>query len=86
MARAYSGVLGSIAMCLVIARGLATGLLPNEILIQSLVVFFTFGLIGCWIGYIAETTVAESVEIRFRSEMARLHSAAANSNSETSED
>lgn len=85
MARAFSGVLGSIAMCLVIVHGLLSDSLPDEILSQCLVVFFAFGLIGFCIGYLAEKTISESVENRFRNEMARLHSAAAESNSESLE-
>ncbi|MEO8268607.1 MAG: hypothetical protein ABI557_02735 [Aureliella sp.] len=85
MARAYSGVLGTIAMCLGIVHGLLTRLPPDEILSRGLVVFFAFGAIGFWIGSIAQKTVSESVENRFRSEMARLHATAANSNSDTSE-
>lgn len=85
MARAYSGVLGAIALCLVIVHGLVTRLPPDEILSQGLVVFFAFGAIGFWIGSMAQKTVSESVENRFRSEMARMHASAANSNSETSE-
>lgn len=85
MARAYSGVLGAIALCLVIVHGLLTGLPSDEILSRGLVVFFAFGAIGFWIGSIAQKTVSESVENRFRSEMARLHATAANSNSDTSE-
>ena len=84
MARAYSGVLGAIALCLVIVCGLLTGLPPDEILSQALVVFFIFSVIGFWIGNLAQKTVSESVENRFRAEMARLHTAAANRNSETS--
>jgi hypothetical protein len=78
MARAYSGVLGAIALSLTIMRGLVLGTLPNEILSQCLVVFFGFAFIGYWIGFTAEKTVSESVENRFRSEMASLQSAAAN--------
>ena len=85
MARAYSGVLGASAFCLVIVHGLLTRQPPNEILSRGLVVFFTFGSIGFWIGSIAQKTVSDSVENRFRSEMARLQATAANSNSDTSE-
>lgn len=85
MARAYSGVLGSLALCLVISRGLVLGLLPDDILTQGLVVFFTFALIGFCIGYVAEKTVCESVENRFREEMASLESAAASKSSESTE-
>ncbi|MCA9132350.1 MAG: hypothetical protein KDA45_04325 [Planctomycetales bacterium] len=72
-------------MCFAIVRGLVAGLLPNEILSQCLVIFLAFGAIGFWIGFWAEKTITESVENRFRSEMVRLHSATAESNSETSE-
>lgn len=85
MARAYSGVLGTLALCLVIVCGLVARLSPNEILAQGLVVFFVFGAIGFWIGNVAQKTVSESVENRFRSEMARLQATAANSDSGTSE-
>lgn len=85
MDRAYSGVLGSIALSFVIVRGLALEMLPNEILMQCLVVFPAFAFLGYWIGLFAEQTIRESVENRFREEMARLQSAAAGSNSEPSE-
>lgn len=85
MARAYSGVLGAIALCLVITRGLMTGLPPDEILANGLVVFFAFSGIGFWIGTLAQKTVSESVENRFRQEMARMHSTAAPSKPNASE-
>ena len=84
MARAYAGVLGAIALSLLIVRGLVLGLQPDEILSQGLVVFSSFAFIGYWIGFSAEKTVSESVENRFRSEMASLHTAAA-SKSESSD-
>lgn len=77
MARAFSGVLGSIALCLIIVRGLILGWLPDVILTQALVAFAIFASLGFCIGWMAEQTVCESVENRFRSEIARLHAAAA---------
>lgn len=77
MARAYSGVLGSVALSLVILRGLVLGFLPNDILVQALVVFGMFSALGFCIGWIADETVCDSVENRFRSEMARLNAIAA---------
>ncbi len=77
MARAFAGVLGTIALNLVIVRGLYVGFHPDEILGQALVFFGLFACLGYWIGFIAEKTVSESVENRFRSEMASLHLAAA---------
>ena len=77
MARAYSGVFGSIALCLAISRGLLLGLPPDECLSQGLVVFLVFASLGYCIGFVANRTVCESVENRFRDEMAKLHTAAA---------
>lgn len=85
VARAYSGVLGSVALCFVILRGIYLGTLPNEILVQALVVFGTFAALGFCIGWIADQTVCDSVENRFRSEMARIHAVVA-SNSENKSD
>lgn len=85
MARAYSGVLGSVALCLVILRGLVLGYLPNEILIQALVVFGMFAALGFCIGWIADQTVCDSVENRFRNEMARLQAIAASKAESVSE-
>ena len=85
MARAYSGVLGSTALSFVILRGLLLGALPDDILVQALVVFGTFSALGFCIGWIADQTVCDSVENRFRSEMARLHAAAAGKTETTSE-
>ncbi len=82
MARAFSGVLGFMSFCFVVLRGLILGFMPDDILVQGLVVFGPFCALGFCIGYIADQTVCDSVENRFRSEMARIHAAVA-SNSET---
>jgi F0F1-type ATP synthase assembly protein I len=76
MARAFSGVLAALAMVSVIVRGLLFGMLPDEILGMSLMMFVAFAAVGFVIGTIAERTVCESVENRFRSEIARLQSSA----------
>lgn len=72
MARAYSGVLSAMAVTFVILRGLLLGMLPDEILGMCLVVFAIFAAVGYVIGSIADRTVCESVENRFRSEIARV--------------
>ncbi|MCC6511597.1 MAG: hypothetical protein IT423_21035 [Pirellulaceae bacterium] len=77
MARAYSGVLGAMAMTFVIVRGLWFGTLADEILGLCLVVFTVFAAVGYVIGSIADRTVCDSVENRFRSEIARLQAASA---------
>lgn len=72
MARAYSGVLAAVAVCLAITRGLVLGMMPNEILTQVLLFFFVFALVGYCIGFIAERVVTESLETQFRSDLAAL--------------
>ncbi len=76
MARAYSGVLAVMATVFVIVRGLLIGMLADEILGLCLVVFFAFAVIGYVIGMIADRTVCESVENRFRHEIARMQATA----------
>lgn len=79
MARAFSGVLAAMALVSVILRGLMFGLLPDEILGACLIAFFIFAPLGFVIGMIADRTVCESVENRFRSEIARLQSSTSGS-------
>ncbi|MGN6546620.1 MAG: hypothetical protein ACTHK7_16310, partial [Aureliella sp.] len=62
----------AMAVVFVILRGLLLGMLPDEILGMCLVVFAIFAAVGYVIGSIADRTVCESVENRFRSEIARL--------------
>lgn len=76
MARAYAGVLGAIAMSLWIIRGIALGMLPHEILSQCPQVFVCFAVVGYGIGFAGDKTVSDSVEKRFRSEMAALQTKA----------
>jgi hypothetical protein len=76
MARAYSGVLSAMAIVFVILRGLLFGMLPDEILGMCLMVFAIFAPVGYVIGWIADRTVCESVENRFRSEIVRMQAAA----------
>ena len=79
MARAYSGVLAAMALVSVILRGLLFGMLPDEILGSCLMAFAIFAAVGYVIGSIADRTVCESVENRFRSEIARLQSSTSGS-------
>ncbi len=74
MARAYSGVLGTVALTVVIVRGILARMLPDEVLTEALTAFAVFAVVGYCIGYFADRTVCDSVEIRFRKEMARLQS------------
>lgn len=85
MARAYSGILAAVAVSLAITRGLVMGMMPNEILVQSLWFFFVFAFIGYCIGFIAERVVTDSLETQYRSEVAALHAKANSAHTETSE-
>jgi len=79
MARAFSGVLAVMAMIFVILRGLWFGMLPDDILGMCLAVMALFLPVGYVIGKIADKTVCDSVENRFRSELARLQASASRS-------
>ena len=68
MARAYSGVLGSGALCLAIVRGLWLDLHANDVLITALVVFTLFAALGFCIGLWAEQTPGKWEENRFQAE------------------
>jgi hypothetical protein len=57
-------------LALAITRGVVLGMMPNEVLIQCLWFFAVFAAIGYAIGSIAQRIVAESVEQRYRQELA----------------
>lgn len=73
MARAFSGVLAGVGVAFIIVRGLLVGALPDAILSQCIGMILPFAALGYFIGFAAEKTIRESVENRFRSEMAALH-------------
>lgn len=85
MARAYSGILAAVAVSLAITRGLVLGMMPNEILVQSLWFFFLFAAIGYCIGFVAERVVTESLENQYRSEVTALHAKVKTAQSDSSE-
>lgn len=72
MARAYSAVLAAVALSLAITRGLVLQMPANEILAQCLGFFFAFALVGYFIGTVAEKIVCESLENRFRHDVAAI--------------
>jgi hypothetical protein len=76
MARAYSAILAAVALSLAITRGLVLGMQPNEILMQCLGFFFVFGLVGFFIGTVAEKIVCDSLESKFRGEVAAMEARA----------
>ena len=77
MARSYAGILGALAFFLVIVRGLFLDLPTNHVLTSGLVVFLIFSLTGFCIGYVADQSMQESEESRFKEEMSGLQVAVA---------
>jgi hypothetical protein len=71
MGRVYAGVLGPLAMAVVICRGwLASGGVESTLSLAttSLVLF---SIVGALIGQIAQSTVDESVRSKLESQLAR---------------
>jgi hypothetical protein len=71
MGRVYAGILGPLAMAVVICRGwLGSGGVEGTLTIAtaSLIVF---SLVGAILGRIAETTIDESVRLRLEQQLAR---------------
>ena len=66
MGRSYAGVLGSISFLIVIARTLIDGGHAGSAIISATIALFTFAAIGYVIGTVAEQTVVEAVQMRFR--------------------
>ena len=70
MSRLYAGILGPLAMCVVICRGwLGSGGVEGT-LIQSTVYLAVFAAIGAVLGQIAQATVDESVRQRLEAQLA----------------
>jgi hypothetical protein len=69
MARVYAGILGSLAMAVVICRGLL-GLGGVESTITSAIAYLAiFSVVGAIIGQIAQSTVDESVRAKLQEQL-----------------
>jgi hypothetical protein len=70
MGRIYAGVLGPLAMAVVICRGwLASGGVEST-LSQAFLYLIVFAAVGALIGQIAQATVDESVRTQLEEELA----------------
>ena len=70
MGRLYAGILGPLAMCVVICRGwLGSGGVEGT-LVQATVFLAVFAAIGAVLGQIAQATVDESVRVKLERELA----------------
>ena len=72
MARTYAGILGPLAFCVVIARGLICGGGAQSTLGMASCCLFGFALIGYVIGKIASQTVVQAVQYKMNAELKRL--------------
>ena len=69
MGRAYAGVLGSIAFGVVVARSLIDGESAASALYTASLALFAFAAFGYVIGFIADRTIVESVEVRLHAQL-----------------
>jgi hypothetical protein len=70
MGRVYAGILGTLAMAVVICRGaLESGGVENTLSL-AIVYLVLFSLVGALIGQIAQATVDESVRSKLEQQLA----------------
>jgi len=69
MGRAYAGILGPLAMAVVICRGwLVSGGLEGT-LTQAVACLALFAVVGAILGHLAQTTVDESVRVKLEQQL-----------------
>ncbi len=72
MGRTYAGILGPLAFCVVVARGLfGGGDFQSTIWLASLCLF-GFAAIGYVVGKIASSTIRQSVQLQMNAELEAL--------------
>lgn len=69
MARAYAGVLGSLALAVTFARGAILELGVEATVTMALIAMLALALVGLVVGQIAEATVDESVRQRLQKQI-----------------
>jgi predicted lipid-binding transport protein (Tim44 family) len=75
MGRNYAGILGSLAMAVVLGRGVMDSAGIEGTLSVSIIALVVFALIGSVLGQIAQTTVDESVRQKIELELASASAA-----------
>jgi hypothetical protein len=71
MSRVYAGILGPLAMAVVICRGwLGSGGVEST-LSAAIAYLFVFSVVGALIGQIAQSTVDESVRLQLELQLSR---------------
>ena len=70
MSRVYAGILGPLAMAVVICRGWLDSGGVEGTLSQATVYLVVFSIIGALVGHLAQTTVDESVRSKLEQQLA----------------
>ena len=69
MGRAYAGILGPLAMAVVICRGvIGSGGVQNTLSVATIYLAI-FSLVGALIGHLAQSTVDESVRAKLQQQL-----------------
>ena len=82
MGRVYAGVLGSLAMIVVVSRGALDAGGVEGTLKMAIVWMIAFAIVGSVLGHIAQATVDESVRFKIERELA-AHAAVGSAESPT---
>jgi hypothetical protein len=69
VARTYAGILGSLAFGIIVARTLLDNGSAEAAMRQAPWVLSAFAIVGYGIGWIAERTIVEAIETRFRAQL-----------------
>ena len=77
MGRVYAGVLGTLAMAVVLSRGVADAGGAEGTLTMAIVWMVVFAIVGSVLGHIAQATIDESVRFKIERELATQTAAGA---------
>jgi hypothetical protein len=69
MGRIYAGILGPLAMAVVICRGLLGSAGVEGTLTQATLYLALFAVVGATLGHLAQTTIDESVRTKLQSQL-----------------
>ena len=75
MGRLYAGILGPLAMAVVICRGAKDSGGLQGTLTMAMLSMVAFALLGAILGHIAQTTVDDSVRLKIERELAARNAA-----------
>ena len=76
MGRLYAGVLGLLAMVVIVVRGVKDGAGAEGTLWTALIGLIVFAVVGLVLGSIAESTVKESVRQEMENQLAQQETGA----------